>query len=41
MAQDHDLYVITARNDDEIPFARDRLRAQGVPLRQIRHTRRQ
>jgi uncharacterized HAD superfamily protein len=41
LAREHDLYVVTARNDDEIPFAREWLRAQGVPLRQIRHTRRQ
>ncbi len=40
LARSHDLYVITARNDDEIPFARDWLRRLGVPLRQIRHTRR-
>ena len=41
LAREHDLYVVTARNDDEVVFARDWLRAQGVPLRQIRHTRRQ
>lgn len=40
VADDHDLYVVTARNDGEIPFAREWLRALGVPLRQIRHTRR-
>jgi uncharacterized HAD superfamily protein len=41
LAAEHDLYVITARTDEEVPFAREWLRGLGIPLRQIRHTRRQ
>ncbi len=41
LATSHEVHVITARTDQEIPYAREWLRGLAIPVRQIRHTSRQ
>lgn len=40
LAERHDLFIVTARNDDEIGWAREWLRPHGVRFRDVVHTNR-
>jgi uncharacterized HAD superfamily protein len=41
LAADHDLFIVTARNDDEIDWARQWLERHDLPIQDVLHTSRE